>query len=76
MYLPLGSVSLNSPFWIFSLPLASYSNDVASVVVRYSKARFVLNCWGYFNDTWCEDTFELFLIFAILPIFCGLQTAI
>jgi hypothetical protein len=29
--------------------LVSYCNDVASVVVR--------NCQGYFNETWCEDTF-------------------
>jgi hypothetical protein len=30
------------------------------------------NCWGYFNETWCEDTFgntpRVFLIFVILPI--------
>jgi hypothetical protein len=39
---------------VFISPLVSlsYSNDVASIVVRLQGT--FRNCQGYFNDTWCE----------------------
>jgi hypothetical protein len=42
-------------FLLFSSPSVSYSNDVASVVVRWQGT--FRNRWGYFNETWREDTF-------------------
>jgi hypothetical protein len=41
---------------VFSSPLVSYSNDVASVVIFVWQGTF-RNRWGYFNETWCSDTF-------------------
>jgi hypothetical protein len=38
---------------LFSSPLVSYSNAVASV----GRRRLFHKRWGYFNETWCEDTF-------------------
>jgi hypothetical protein len=45
------------------------SNDVASVVVVRWQGTF-RNRQGYFNETWCENTFGQF------DLFCGLQAAI
>jgi hypothetical protein len=37
------------------------------------------NLWGYFNETWCEDTFgqyaQSFFLFSRFDLFCGLQAA-
>jgi hypothetical protein len=44
-----------SPHFFISSPLVSYSNDVASIVVRWQGT--FRNRHVYFNETWCEDTF-------------------
>jgi hypothetical protein len=42
---------------LFSSPVVSYGNDVASIVVRWQGT--FCSRQGYFNETWCdcEDTF-------------------
>jgi hypothetical protein len=70
---------------LVSSPLVSYSNDVASAIIVIVRHRRPLatgrfrNHWGYFNETWCEDTFGQYaqsffdfrdLTYFVADIFC------
>jgi hypothetical protein len=48
----------------------SYNNDVLSVIVVVVHLQGTFrNRWGYFNETWCEDTFGQYVQVAILKTF-------